>query len=627
MIFVAVPTPTRFNKTKKEQDTVDISIVQSVLKQINDCKMHNLVIIKSTVPPGTCDRIAPDYPFIHIAFCPEFLTERNYIRDYFSQNRFIVGLDKKSIDKKIYKSMRKQIKNFISLTLNGKILLEEETLERAAEPSLFIVDRTLAETVKYTANAFLATKVSFFNEIYQFCKASNIDYDLLRSLVLLDDRINASHTQVPGPDGKPGFGGKCVVPGMKVYTDNGAKNIEDICVGDYVLGHDGQYNKVLKIYKRQVDEDICNLHIQGHGLISVTQEHPVLSIKANRKVDKTGKLSNTKIDICDEALEWAPANTLKKGDFVAIPKINQASKYEDIDEIKAFLLGVYLADGNVENRKNRPTSRRVTLAFNKSEIKYIEDIKEKIHKHCKVENIALHYPGGEAANLVFSNKHLADFFKKHGGVAHNKQLSADALNSKNIDKILRGYFCGDGSKSCGIYTVATISEKLFCDIQQCLLTLGIGFRTNIYNERTDKNNVKHKKAFYIRISRFDDIKKMSKIMEGTHKHINTQNKNLAFSRRTSWFSNKYLFIPIKNISIEKYNGTVYNLEVENSKSYTLTSGVVHNCFPKDVVGFISAMIDKDIIPRMLGASWATNLAVRPEKDRDWLSIKGASVDE
>ena len=67
-----------------------------------------------------------------------------------------------------------------------------------------------AEMVKYVRNTFLATKISFFNEIYNFCGASNVSYETIIRQVSSDRRIGGSHTRVPGPDGKRGFGGTCL---------------------------------------------------------------------------------------------------------------------------------------------------------------------------------------------------------------------------------------------------------------------------------------------------------------------------------------------------------------------------------------------------------------------------------
>jgi UDPglucose 6-dehydrogenase len=68
---------------------------------------------------------------------------------------------------------------------------------------------TEAELTKYTRNCFLALKVSFFNEIHNICSLLNINYDNFIKGVVCDDRIGASHTQVPGHDGKFGYGGTC----------------------------------------------------------------------------------------------------------------------------------------------------------------------------------------------------------------------------------------------------------------------------------------------------------------------------------------------------------------------------------------------------------------------------------
>ncbi|MBR19640.1 MAG: hypothetical protein CMA64_05795 [Euryarchaeota archaeon] len=62
---------------------------------------------------------------------------------------------------------------------------------------------------KYLRNSFLATKVAFFNEVYDFCATTNIDYKKIANLVGIDERITESHMQIPGPDGERGFGGAC----------------------------------------------------------------------------------------------------------------------------------------------------------------------------------------------------------------------------------------------------------------------------------------------------------------------------------------------------------------------------------------------------------------------------------
>ena len=76
-------------------------------------------------------------------------------------------------------------------------------------PKIHFTTTEEAELVKYVRNCFFATKVSFFNEIEEFCRQKDINYRKVRELSCRDERIGSSHTAVPGPDGKRGFGGTC----------------------------------------------------------------------------------------------------------------------------------------------------------------------------------------------------------------------------------------------------------------------------------------------------------------------------------------------------------------------------------------------------------------------------------
>jgi len=76
-------------------------------------------------------------------------------------------------------------------------------------------DSTHAEMVKYLTNSFLATKVSFANEMYQICGKLDIDYDKVVEYATFDDRLGKSHWNVPGPDGDFGYGGHCFPKDVK----------------------------------------------------------------------------------------------------------------------------------------------------------------------------------------------------------------------------------------------------------------------------------------------------------------------------------------------------------------------------------------------------------------------------
>ena len=186
IIFVCVPTP------MKKDGSCDTSIVEGVVKNIDDIvycftnKSHKIVAIKSTIPPGTTNRLNKKCKNISVIFNPEFLTEANFIDDFKNQNRIIIGGERPSTTK---------LRQVYSL------LFPDATIVKTGSKT--------AEMVKYMTNTFLATKVSFANEMKMICDELKIDYDKVVEYSTYDERLGKSHWAVPGPDGKMGFGGSC----------------------------------------------------------------------------------------------------------------------------------------------------------------------------------------------------------------------------------------------------------------------------------------------------------------------------------------------------------------------------------------------------------------------------------
>ena len=183
-IFVCLPTP------MNNDGSCNIDIVEQVLAGI-DLTTDNLeternIIIKSTIPPGTTAKWNLRFESLNIVFNPEFLTEANAVSDYENQDRIILGGVRPATT-------------------------ELKTIFSKVFPKAHIIktDSTHAEMVKYLTNTFLATKVSFANEMYSLCNQLNIDYDKVVEYATLDDRLGKSHWNVPGPDGDFGFGGHC----------------------------------------------------------------------------------------------------------------------------------------------------------------------------------------------------------------------------------------------------------------------------------------------------------------------------------------------------------------------------------------------------------------------------------
>lgn len=186
ILFVCLPTP------MKQDGSCDISIVEEAVFEI-DYYTKNLdkkiVVIKSTVPPGTTKTLQEKTSAsIDVVFNPEFLTEANHIEDFKNQKRIVLGGDNCNESLEKIKTMY---------------------MRQFPEVPYVMCGSLEAEITKYFCNCYLATKVSFANEMRQLCDSLNADYNRIVEASVYDTRIGKSHFSVPGPDGKRGFGGSC----------------------------------------------------------------------------------------------------------------------------------------------------------------------------------------------------------------------------------------------------------------------------------------------------------------------------------------------------------------------------------------------------------------------------------
>ena len=195
IVFVCLPTPMNKN------GSCHIDIVEKAVADISDLNKDNIVVIKSTVPPGTVAKWNKKYNNIDIIFNPEFLTEANAISDFENQTRIILGGPRKSTTK--------------LKTIYSKVF---------PKATIVKTDSTYAEMVKYVTNSFLATKVSFANEMYEICNGLDIDYDKVIEYATYDKRLGKSHWSVPGPDGDLGYGGHCFPKDVKALIEVANEN-------------------------------------------------------------------------------------------------------------------------------------------------------------------------------------------------------------------------------------------------------------------------------------------------------------------------------------------------------------------------------------------------------------------
>jgi UDPglucose 6-dehydrogenase len=184
-VFVCLPTPEGL------RGRPDVSAVGDCLDRMRDSLWVMPIVIKSTVKIGSTRHWAEVFPSLRLFHSPEFLTERCSIADAHTPSRTIVGATSRA---------------------GVGCLREVVELHRKRFPGIpcLLMTSDESEAVKLMANNLFATKVAFFNEWHKWVGHHGLDWEKVRAGVMSDGRIAHAHTQVPGPDGKYGFGGTCL---------------------------------------------------------------------------------------------------------------------------------------------------------------------------------------------------------------------------------------------------------------------------------------------------------------------------------------------------------------------------------------------------------------------------------
>ena len=184
LVFVCVPTPV------SEDGSCDTTIANDVLTELNRLQYKGVVVIKSTIIPDYLHEFKKEFE-LKIVYNPEFLTEANANEDFKNPPFQVFGGKWRDCE-----------------------VVEKAYLRHSSVRIVptFKVDLTTASLLKYTINSWLATKVTFFNELKELHElgSSMVSWEQFTDMLSRDERIGNSHMQVPGPDGEPGFGGHCL---------------------------------------------------------------------------------------------------------------------------------------------------------------------------------------------------------------------------------------------------------------------------------------------------------------------------------------------------------------------------------------------------------------------------------
>ena len=379
----------------------------------------------------------------------------------------------------------------------------------------------------------------------------------------------------------------CFLAGTLVLTSNGYKKIEDITDEDYVLTHTNNYQKVVKPMINYADH-IYRMSTMSSEDIFVTEEHPFYVRKKHRKhVREDGIVKNKRF--FDDP-EWIKVKDLDNSYYVgsAINTKSELPKWQGIEyngvwghltkknelnklfKNKDFwwLVGRFIGDGWTRDYKVRKDDgfkkhdERVIICCAKNELNEITEVLNRLPlKYNIVEERTVF-------KVHIVNKELTRYLYQFDKGASNKHLTSDVINLPVdlLESFLDGYISADGFiNRYGFIKISSVSNRLIYDVSQCIMKV-YKRPVSVYKTSRNKTCVIEGRTVNQRDTYTVTFKK------------DTRKQDNAF------YENGYIWSPINKIEKIKFNGLVYNMEVENDNSYVVQNIIVHNCQDISVAG-------------------------------------------
>jgi len=462
----------------------------------------------------------------------------------------------------------------------------------------------------------------------------------------------------------------CFIKGTKVRTVEGYKDIDKINIGDIVLTHKNRFRKVYELFVRDYAKNLISLEINGlFSNLEATEEHPVLSLKKD-DIKCIRKLSNCILnqsnnkrcfslkgeykndcELLDKEFssKWNKIEDLKKGDFVSIsyPKYigkdtiyisdfvktkniiinkdkimfkrsstsfyscersflnNQISAVKNkikLDNNFMLLLGYFLAEGYISKNLTQ-----ITFTFGSKEISYIEETKILIEKIFDIKPI-IRVNKDNSTNITLHSKIIALFFSELVGTGFDKKiLNSDIIFADpSVQKsLLIGVIRGDGCALEEGYQLTMSNKKLIQQLFEISLRCGL---SPFLKKDAKKHKLATVKASHLKISSRED----KEFILSVNKNIQNIkfNQTAKSSLRYFWFNNEY-FMKIVNKTESYIEEKVYNIEVEDDHSYSVSGVNVHNCYigstPDNIEGIFDSYQEMAMLSKFgggIGWDWS-----------------------
>ena len=333
VLFIAVGTP------PDEDGSADLRHVLNVAEVIGRHVTRETVIVtKSTVPVGTAEKVQAavarhaKHPF-HICSNPEFLKEGAAVDDFMKPDRVVLGVESdhaRSVMAELY-----------------------APFVRTGRPIIFM-DISSAELTKYAANAMLATRISFMNEIANLCEKVGANVDLVRKGIGSDGRIGPSFL-FPGP----GYGGSCFPKDVKALMCTGREHGAALQVLEAVeLANDRQKNRLFEKLERALGGRLRGARIAIWGLAfkpntdDMREAPSLVLIDALRNADASVTAHDPAAMVAaqrmiGDGVRFAPSNYEAIEDADALVVVTDWNEYRhpDFNRMKAAMKSPVVIDG------------------------------------------------------------------------------------------------------------------------------------------------------------------------------------------------------------------------------------------------------------------------------------------
>lgn len=553
-VFLCLPTPT----VNGEQD---LKPIEETLGLVNKDNKDTIYILKSTVLPGTTDRMVEKYG-LNIVHSPEFLSEITAKEDFYDQNIHFMGFSGGN-------STLEEIQRHNQLNKIQKLYNKMYSVCGVCKkPTIEKVKATESEMIKYTANCFYATKVTFFNEIERLCREVGADYKTVSSSAINSKGwIAKNHYNVPGRHGA-GYSGMCLVPGTSVSTPHGISKIEDIVSGSVIDDISGitfpsmtgnrYVEKTIKITSRGRPIEGSEDHIQI-----------VYDLKKDKKIEKNLKEVCIGDWVCVPKLKFSGEEYLIMG-----PQPNNYVKWWPEKVSLNFnigrLFGLFLSEGTMCNDLTYSTvwnvgERDEFLADEVVDI--LEGMGLRTSKEMNVTNGTYGEPRCWLVRVRSAG--LQHLFKKLGSgrTSYKKNVNPRRYNKEFYEGALSGWLDGDGNVDMSSISGYSRSTALIKSMDSILLGLGV----NAYIT---------KKGEQINISTRRDVTYVSSLTSRL-KCFFKYKRDKSYGSPTMKELGDFWITKVTKKEENEGRALVCSIETK-SGTYIANNVLTHNCFPKDM---------------------------------------------